>query len=85
MLIENKFIYLSLPRCASSSFLSSCMNQNLKVQHFNKGYDIETQNKKYNVDIDLINLIESKIIITKHNKYFICLLHFQRRSTIITL
>ena len=27
--------------------------------------------KKYNVDIDLINLIESKIIITKHNKYFI--------------
>ena len=27
--------------------------------------------KKYNVDIDLINLIESKIMITKRNKYFI--------------
>lgn len=66
MLVENKFIYLSLPRCASSSFLASCMNQNLKVQHFNKGYDIETQTKKYNVDITKVDYTHFEIFPFDH-------------------
>jgi hypothetical protein len=33
MLIDNKFIYLSLPRCASTAFFISSIRNNLKIQH----------------------------------------------------
>lgn len=55
MLVENKFIYLSLPRCASSSFTASCINQNLKITRLKKELDIEAQNKKYNVDVNKVD------------------------------
>jgi hypothetical protein len=43
MLIDDKFIYLSLPRCASTSFFISCLRNNLNVRHSNS-----TQNENYN-------------------------------------
>jgi len=33
MLVENKFICVSLPRCEFSYFMTSCMNQDIKIQH----------------------------------------------------
>jgi len=66
MLVENKFIYLSLPRCASSSFTASCMNQDLKIHHFKKKYDIETQNKKYNIDVTKVDFTHFKIFPFEH-------------------
>jgi len=42
MLVANKFIYVSLPRCASTSFVIACGRNNLNVEHnterFNKYY-----------------------------------------------
>ena len=61
MLVENKFIYVSLPRCASTSFKVSCLNQNLKIKHLKKDYDVETQNKKYNVDMTKIDYTHFEI------------------------
>jgi hypothetical protein len=43
MLIDDKFLYLSLPRCASTSFFISCLRNNLNVRHSNS-----TQNENYN-------------------------------------
>ena len=33
MLIDNKFIYLSIPRCASTAFLISCIRSKFKIKH----------------------------------------------------
>jgi hypothetical protein len=39
MLIENKFIYLSLPRCASTAFFISCIRSGFDVKHANSTSD----------------------------------------------
>ncbi len=33
MLVDNKFLYISLPRCASTAFQLSCIKNNVKIQH----------------------------------------------------
>jgi hypothetical protein len=33
MLIDNKFFYISLPRCASTAFQLSCIKNDIKIQH----------------------------------------------------
>lgn len=43
MLVENKFIYLSLPRCASTAFMASCVKQNLEIKHYHDEFNIENQ------------------------------------------
>jgi hypothetical protein len=54
MLIDDKFIYLSLPRCASTSFFISCLRNNLNVRHSNS-----TQNENYNhIELPLISNID---------------------------
>jgi len=45
MLVENKFMYISLPRCASTSFMASCVQHGLNINHFNERVDIEHQLK----------------------------------------
>jgi hypothetical protein len=39
MLINEKFLFISLPRCASTSFFISCLKNNLKVNHLNSKFD----------------------------------------------
>jgi hypothetical protein len=40
MLVENKFLFVSLPRCASFSFYISCIRHGFEINHFNqKRYD----------------------------------------------
>ena len=43
MLVENKFIYISLPRCASTAFMASCVKQNLDIKHYNNNYNMDNQ------------------------------------------
>jgi hypothetical protein len=43
MLIENSFFYISLPRCASTSFMGSCVKYGLQIQHFTDEWNIENQ------------------------------------------
>jgi len=53
MLIDNKFIYLSLPRCASTAFHISCLRNGLNVKHANQTSDKLL--KKFNLN-DLTNM-----------------------------
>jgi hypothetical protein len=55
MLIEKKFIYLSLPRCASTSFLITCLRNDIKFEHHSDFY-----NNKMASTIDL-NLDNEKL------------------------
>jgi hypothetical protein len=38
MLVDNKFIYLSLPRCASTSFLISCLRSDINFERYDDIY-----------------------------------------------
>ena len=44
MLVDNKFIFISLPRCASTSFMISCLTQSITIQHHNQNIDNQYTN-----------------------------------------
>lgn len=52
MLIEDKFIYLSLPRCASTSFLITCLRNDIEFKHYDKFY---INNMDRTIDLSLDN------------------------------
>ena len=39
MLVDKKFIFISLPRCASTSFMITCLKNKIPIEHFNSNYD----------------------------------------------
>lgn len=43
MLINNKFLFISLPRCASTSFYISCIKNNLEIKHYNDEIDLKRE------------------------------------------
>jgi hypothetical protein len=56
MLIENKFIYVSLPRRGSTSFHYSCILHNLEIKNTEPSWEVE------NSKIDFNNINESDIM-----------------------
>lgn len=59
MLVDNKFIYLSLPRCASTAFHYSCIMNDVKVQTFNTEWELENSKVDFKSinKLDLMNYI----------------------------
>lgn len=43
MLVDNKFYFISLPRCASTSFMISCLKQDIKINHAHSELDHQNQ------------------------------------------
>jgi hypothetical protein len=39
MLVDKKFIFISLPRCASTSFMITCVKNKIPIEHFNSNHD----------------------------------------------
>ena len=63
MLVDNKFIALSLPRCASTSFYITCLRNNISVEH----YDTYFYNKWVDaIDLNLNNEQLADIIVHGH-------------------
>ena len=56
MLVDNKFLYISLPRCGSTSFYYSCMFNGLSVKTLKNLWT------KSNSKVDFTNLNESEIM-----------------------
>jgi hypothetical protein len=48
MLVENKFLFISLPRCASTSFHISCLRSGFKIEHY-----AQTFVNNYHTDVNL--------------------------------
>lgn len=56
MLVDNKFIFLSLPRCASTAFNFSCILNDIKIETFNGGWEI------FNENIDFKKIDKTKLM-----------------------
>ena len=56
MLVDNKFFYLSLPRCASTSFHYSCLVNGIDVQTYNGEWE------KSNSDVDFKSVDKMKLM-----------------------
>lgn len=52
MLVDNRFIYINIPRCATTSFKLTCERNNINTEYFNTSI---LENKK-----DIINLSETQ-------------------------
>jgi hypothetical protein len=59
MLVDNKFIYLSLPRCASTAFHYSCLINNIEVKTTNSMWEASNANIDYQSieKVDIMNHI----------------------------
>lgn len=55
MLIDNKFIYISLPRCGSTSMLVSCLKQKINVKYVDYFVNKTQINTVENIDINTID------------------------------
>lgn len=52
MLVENKFLYVSLPRCASTSFHISCLRSGFKLEYYGQSF---IDNYHTPIDLNLSN------------------------------
>jgi len=43
MLVDNKFFYISLPRCASTSFMATCIKNEINIQHYQDYLNVDNQ------------------------------------------
>lgn len=50
MLVDNKFYFISLPRCASTSFMISCLKQGINIKHYHSNLDHQEQ-----VDLEVMS------------------------------
>jgi len=72
MLIENKFLFISLPRCASTSFYISCLRNELNIKHVDQ-YFVDRYSDRIDLNLDnesladrLVHLHENTINLKKH-------------------
>lgn len=65
MLVEDKFIYVSLPRCASTSFYITCLRNNLNTKFLNQ---LEYDNYKDRIDLNLDNEVLADFIVHSHER-----------------
>ena len=60
MLIDNKFLYISLPRCGSTSFHYSCILNGLSINNLDSSIDFSNSKKDFNFidESSIMNIIE---------------------------
>lgn len=63
MLVDGKFIALSLPRCASTSFYITCLRNNIKIEHYDESFYTKWSS---NIDLNLSNEELADIIAHSH-------------------
>mgnify|MGYP000865735466 CR=1 FL=1 len=51
MLVNNKFLFISLPRCASTSFYISCLRNGFDIKHFDQKF-IDSAKDYINLNLD---------------------------------
>ena len=65
MLIENKFIYLNLPRCASTSFHIACLKYGLDIKYYD---DIIHRLNPPKLELDLNNELIADNLTHSHER-----------------
>ena len=82
MLVENKFLFISLPRCASTSFYISCLRSGFEIKHFNQPLIDSYQDK---IDLSLINEDLADNIIHSHETVVDLTMKFGDECDIISI
>jgi hypothetical protein len=91
MVVENKFVYISLPRCASTSFMIACGKNGLKINHYDEMADFIYTNMDWKQDNEKIadSLLHTHQPITmlesKWKKYEIISINRNRHERFISL
>ena len=82
MLVENKFLFVSLPRCASFSFYISCIRNGFETNHFEQSwYD----KSAYLIDLSMNNEMMADIIAHNHERLSDLITKFGNEYDIITI
>lgn len=82
MLVDNKFIFISLPRCASTSFYISCLRNNINILH-NDEIFYEKWNTQINLEWDNEKLADE--LVHGHEKLSDLLIRFGYGYDIISI
>jgi hypothetical protein len=82
MLIENNFLFISLPRCASTSFYISCLRSELDVKH---GEQKIIDKHNANIDLKLDNEYLADIMLHLHEGILNLKRHFGDQYEIIAI
>jgi hypothetical protein len=82
MLVENKFLFISLPRCASTSFYISCLRSGFDVKHFEQAWINST---KDSINLDLDNEILADKITHNHERIYDLIEKFGNNYDIISI
>lgn len=74
MLVNNEFLFVSLPRCASTSFTHTCIKLGLTIKHFDSTFDNVTISNLVHPHERLVNLQKKfgnhhPIIAIKRNRH----------------
>jgi hypothetical protein len=90
MLVDNKFIYLSLPRCASTSFHISCVKNNLDIKFAkssenNQQYDLLLSNEDLIKKMTHIHERINELDIAFGNRYEIISVNRDRHERFLSL
>jgi hypothetical protein len=82
MLVENKFLYVSLPRCASTSFYISCLRSGFKIEHYDQSF---VDNYHTRIDLTLSNEELADNMAHLHERLDSLLLKFGNKYDIISI
>ncbi len=82
MLVENKFLFISLPRCASTSFYISCLRSGFKIEHFDQSF---VDNYHIPINLTLSNESLADNMVHLHERLDLLLLKFGNEYDIITI
>jgi hypothetical protein len=82
MLVEDKFLYLSLPRCASTSFYITCLRNNLDTKFFNQS---EYDKHKNRINLELNNEDLADWVVHSHERLTDLLLKFGNDYDVISV
>ena len=82
MLVENKFLFISLPRCASTSFYISCLRSGFDIKHFDQKFHDDYH---YRIDLALSNEKLADFIVHSHETLNDLISKFEDKYDIITI
>jgi hypothetical protein len=82
MLVENKFLFISLPRCASTSFYMSCIRSGFIIKHFDQLLIDSYQDK---IDLSLTNEDLADNIVHSHERLVDLTMKFGDEYDIISI
>ena len=82
MLVENKFLFVNLPRCASTSFHISCLRSGFKIEHYGQSF-VDNYHTPINLTLSNEELADNMVHL--HERLDVLLSKFGNEYDIISI